>query len=50
MGPLLFKVGGYDPVTLALSLAVLALVSLLAADGPARRASRANVVNALASD
>ena len=50
MGPLLFKVEGYDPVTLALSLAVLVLVSLLAADGPARRASRTNVVSALASD
>ena len=30
--------------------ALVVLVSLLAADGPARRASRANVVSALASD
>lgn len=50
MSPLLFMVEGYDPVTLALSLAVLALVALLAADGPARRAGRTDLVSALTSD
>lgn len=50
MGPLLFKVEGYDPATLAISLALLASVALLAADGPARRASRTDLVAALGSD
>lgn len=50
MGGLLFRVEGYDPVTLLSSLVVLALVALLAADGPARRASRTNPVSALASE
>ena len=50
MGPLLCRVEGYGPVTLALSLAVLAGVALLAADGPARRASHPDLVSALAND
>jgi len=50
MGPLLYRVEGYDPLTLGLSIAVLAAVALGAADGPARRASRANLVTALMSD
>ena len=50
MDPLLFKVDGYDPVTLAISFAVLSGMALLAADGPARRAGRANPVDALMRD
>ncbi len=50
MGPLLFRVEGYDPLTLAVSILVLAGVALLAADGPARRASRTPLVSALTSD
>jgi putative ABC transport system permease protein len=50
MGPLLFQVEGYDPVALLASLVVLALVALLAADGPARRASRTDLVSALGYD
>jgi putative ABC transport system permease protein len=48
MGGLLFQVEGYDPLALSASLIVLTLVALMAADGPARRASRTNLVNALA--
>jgi uncharacterized protein YdhG (YjbR/CyaY superfamily) len=40
MGPLLFQVEGHDPTALLASLVLLALFALLAADGPARRASR----------
>ena len=50
MGRLLFQVEGYDPVALLSSLVVLAFVALLAADGPARRASRTNPVSALGSE
>ena len=50
MASLLFQVPGYDPLALAGSLAVLSLVALSAADGPARRASRTDVVAALGSD
>ncbi len=50
LGPLLFQVEGYDPPTLALSLLVLAAMALLAADGPARKASRTNLVSALSCD
>ena len=47
LGPLLYKVEGYDPLTLGLSGAVLAVIALLAADGPARRAGRIPLVDAL---
>jgi predicted permease len=50
MGPLLFQVQGYDPVALTASVMVLTLVALLAADGPARRASRKDLVSALSAD
>jgi putative ABC transport system permease protein len=50
MGGLLFQVEGYDPLALSASLMVLTLVALMAADGPARRASRTNLVNALAEE
>jgi putative ABC transport system permease protein len=50
LGPLLYKVEGYDPLTLALSVAVLAIMALLAADGPARRAGRIPLVDALTRD
>ena len=44
------EVQGYDPVALTTSLVVLAAVALIAADGPARRAGRTNLVAALGSD
>jgi ABC-type antimicrobial peptide transport system permease subunit len=50
MGGMLFEVSGYDPATLLVSLIVLAVVAVLAADGPARKASRTSLVAALASD
>lgn len=50
MGRLLFQVEGYDPVALGSALIVLTIVALLAADGPARRASRTNLVSALSND
>jgi predicted permease len=50
MGRLLFEVEGYDPLTLAGSVLVLALVAFLAADGPARKASRTDLVSALGND
>ena len=50
MGRLLFEVEGYDPLTLAASMLVLAFVAFLAADGPARKASRTDLVSALGND
>ena len=50
MGRLLFEVEGYDPLTLGASLFVLAFVAFLAADGPARKASRTDLVSALGND
>jgi len=50
MGRLLFEVRSYDPIALTLSLIALAVIALLAADGPARRASRTNLVSALGSE
>ena len=50
MGPMLFQVKGYDPMTLGLSLVVLAAMALFAADGPARKAGRTNLVSALGCD
>jgi len=45
-----FQVEGYDPTALLASLVLLALFTLLAADGPARRASRVDLVSALGDD
>jgi ABC-type antimicrobial peptide transport system permease subunit len=50
MGGMLFQVRGYDPLTLGLSLVVLAAMALIAADGPARKAGRTNLVAALTVD
>ncbi|MBK5257119.1 MAG: ABC transporter permease [Vicinamibacteria bacterium] len=50
MGPILFEIQGYDPATLAVSMILLAMVALMAADGPARRASRTDLVAALGAD
>ena len=50
MGRLLFEVEGYDPLTLGASLFLLAFVAFLAADGPARKASRTDLVSALGND
>jgi len=50
MGRILFEVEGHDPWTLALSVVVLAAVALIAADGPARRAGRTDLVTALGAD
>ena len=50
MGRILFGVRGYDPAALIVSLAALAVIAFAAADGPARRASRTNVVQALGTD
>jgi ABC-type antimicrobial peptide transport system permease subunit len=50
MGGLLFQTSGYDPTTLGLSLIMLVGVALFAADGPARRASRTDLVAALGCD
>jgi ABC-type antimicrobial peptide transport system permease subunit len=47
---LLFEVPGHDPLTFALSAALLAVVALLASDGPARRASRIDPLRALSGD
>jgi ABC-type antimicrobial peptide transport system permease subunit len=44
---LLFGISGYDPVTLALTVAVLAFVALVAAWIPARRAARVDPLAAL---
>ena len=50
LGRLLFEVRGYDPITMAGSLIVLAGVALIAADGPARRASRTDLASALSNE
>ena len=47
---LLFEVGWFDPTTLTFTLAMLAMVSLIAALVPARRASLIDPVKALAQD
>ncbi|MEO8362047.1 MAG: ABC transporter permease, partial [Vicinamibacteria bacterium] len=50
MKGLLFGTPGYDPVTMTVSLVVLASMAFFAADGPARKASRASLVTALQTD
>ncbi|HKE88821.1 MAG TPA: ABC transporter permease, partial [Gemmatimonadales bacterium] len=47
---LLFGVGRFDAVTLALGVVVLTAASLAASSGPARRAARADVVRALKAE
>jgi predicted permease len=47
LGSLMFEVGTGDPWTLATVAAVLTLVTILAADGPARRAGRVDPISAI---
>jgi ABC-type antimicrobial peptide transport system permease subunit len=44
---LLFEVSGYDPLTVGVTVAVLAFVALVAAWIPARRAARVDPLAAL---
>lgn len=50
LGSMLFGVPALDPPGLSLAAAVLLAVALVAADGPAKRASRSNLARILATD
>jgi ABC-type antimicrobial peptide transport system permease subunit len=47
MSSLMFEVGRGDPLTIATVAAVLTLVTIVAADGPARRAARVDPISVI---